>query len=172
MIGVVLFCDEGKRGCTPLLTTLRAIDDIYVLYWNHPNLLETIKKSKVDRWVLSGNATYTKDTDMYRVPMGIFSMPIRVFAICYSFQSTLVQLGYTMHHKPRQAITKYIQHKGKKILVALNYTQCIKSPVKGEEAASAGESMIVRYKNSLMTQFHPEKTADGRALLYDFLQKN
>jgi glutamine amidotransferase PdxT len=42
--------------------------------------------------------------------------------------------------------------------------------VKGELASYRNEVMMVRYKNALLTQFHPEGTADGRKLLVSFLQ--
>jgi glutamine amidotransferase PdxT len=53
--------------------------------------------------------------------------------------------------------------------VLLNYTQYIESPVTGEVASLGKEVMMVRYKNAVLTQFHPEGTADGRKLLASFL---
>lgn len=103
---------------------------------------------------------------MQRMPMAVFSLPIHVFCICYSFQSALVQLGYTLHHK-RKRVYKKVSLGGMTVL--LNYTQYIPSPVEGELASYGKECMMVRYKNALLTQFHPEATADGRKLLVSFL---
>jgi len=170
-VGLVLLCDVGKRGCTPLINTIISMGHTpTIIYWNDPNILTYIKSSNIQRWIFSGNATYKKDEDMTRVPMGVFDLPIKVFCICYSFQSTLLQLGYTLHHK-RSRVYKSIDipYKNTKLHVLLNYTQFIQSPVVGEVSSYHGESMIVQYKNAFMTQFHPEKTSDGRRLLKEFL---
>jgi GMP synthase-like glutamine amidotransferase len=166
-VGVVVMCDIGKSGCTTLVNTLLALGHTpLMIFWNHPNLVATIRTSGIDHWIFSGNATYTKDEDMHRMPMAVFSLPIHVFCICYSFQSALVQLGYTLHHK-RKRVYKKVSLGGMTVL--LNYTQYIPSPVEGELASYGKECMMVRYKNALLTQFHPEATADGRKLLVSFL---
>ena len=168
-VGVVLMCDLGKQGCTPLVNTLLALGHIPLVMYCNDSILQTIQTSGIDHWIFSGNATYTKDEDMYRMPMAVFSLPIHVFCICYSFQSALIQLGYTLHHK-RKRVNKRVQLPRVNLCVNLNYTQYIQSPVKGELASYNNEAMMVRYKNALLTQFHPEATADGRKLLVSFLQ--
>ena len=169
-IGVVLFCENGV-GCTQLIRTLHALGHtLFPVHWNHPNLVHLIQTSGIGTWIFSGNATYTKDKDMNRMPMAVFTLPIRVFCICYSFQSTLVQLGYTLHHKRNRVYKKVsIPVNGEPMKVLLNYTQYIESPVTGEVASLGKEVMMVRYKNAVLTQFHPEGTADGRKLLASFL---
>ena len=172
-VGVVTMCDAGKRGCTLLLNTLVSMDyDPFVLHWNTPNLISLIRRSGIKHWIFSGNATYTKDTDMYRMPMEAFSLPIHILCICYSFQSTLVQLGYTLHHKRKRQYRKVAIQlpSGKPMTILLNYTQFIRSPVIGEVASFEKEVMIFIYKNALLTQFHPEGTADGRKLMRAFLE--
>ena len=171
-VGVVSMCEVGKRGCTLLLNALSSMGHVpFVLHWNTPNLISLIRRSRIERWIFSGNATYTKDTDMYRMPMEVFSLPIQVLCICYSFQSTLVQLGYTLHHKRNRVYRKVVIYgqSGNPMTVLLNYTQYIKSPVIGELASLNKEVMIFRYKNAILTQFHPEGTADGRTLIRAFL---
>ena len=166
-------CDKGKRGCTPLLNTLESLNhSVYILHWNTPNIIQTIQRSGIQHWIFSGNATYTKDTDMTRMPMGIFDiLTIKVLGICYSFQSALVQLGYPLKHKrTRHFKNVMIPYEKTKILVQLNYTQYIESPVAGELSSYKGESMMCKYKNAILMQFHPENTADGRQLLKDFLE--
>ena len=80
-VGLVLLCDVGKRGCTPLINTIISMGHTpTIIYWNHPNILTYIKSSNIQRWIFSGNATYKKDEDMTRVPMGVFDLPIKVFA--------------------------------------------------------------------------------------------
>jgi len=165
-VGVVLMCDKGKQGCTPLINTLISFGHTpVILYWDD---ISSIKSSGISHWIFSGNATYKKE-DMTRMPMSVFSLPIHVFCICYSFQSALVQLGYALQYKKEPVFKTVSIFYKTPLRVKLKYSQHIKSPVKGELASYRQECMMFRYKNAILTQFHPELTADGRTLLKDFL---
>ena len=135
-----------------------------LLQINDPDLAKKIKHSSIQKWIFTGTgiATSVLNPLAPQVPLEIFNMKNKeFFLICYSMESVLHQLGNTLlERKPIKErfqigpLTLYRNHRF--------YFECekLKSTLKNVECYK-GEVMTVFYKNTVMTQWHPERTKDG-----------
>ncbi len=140
-----------------------------LLQINDPDLLKTIQNSNIQKWIFTGTgiATSVLNPLAPQVPLEILKLKDKeFFLICYSMESVLHQMGYKLvERKPKKErfqmgpLMLYRNHRF--------YFECekLKSSFQAMECYK-GEVMTVFYKNTVMTQWHPERTADG----FDCLQ--
>jgi len=145
-------------------------------------LLHTIKHSPITHWIFSGSPTSVVSPDAPQVPLALLNDK-RIMALCYSMESILVQLGVEMKtaahvqtgviHIP---ITKAdpLFEGIKDPMVMRRHHQCYFSthslPKLKLLASYKDQAMIVQFKQSVLIQFHPEKSVDGKKLLLNWLQ--
>lgn len=136
---------------------------------------DTIESSNIHHWIFSGGNQTVALKGTPRVCLKrLLRMPHKsFFLICYSMESALYQMGYPLLKRKTGVKREHIPLllNNRIVRVWRNHMYYIPSTSLAgrgevEEIASLyGESMMCIYKNIMMTQFHPERTADGRALL-------
>ena len=90
-------------------------------------------------------------------------------------ESVLIQLGYPVIKRVENKKEEFILHHNSKMLVNpaklyrnhQYYTPFSKNVM--FLANYENEAMIAVFKNSVMTQFHPEKTEDGKQMLFKWI---
>jgi imidazoleglycerol phosphate synthase glutamine amidotransferase subunit HisH len=152
-----------KLGHTPVIHQI-----------NEEALVETIQESPITHWIFTGTslAVSVLNPISPQVPMDILQMKDKCFfLICYSMESLLYQLGYPVVERKEVKkgrfdlgpITVYRYHKfyipankvNKKVKVLQTYD---------------GEVMTVTYKNTVLTQWHPERSNDGIQCLKNWIE--
>jgi GMP synthase-like glutamine amidotransferase len=134
-----------------------------------------IQSSSVQKWIFTGSPNNVTDENPCVVPLRLLDFPDKqFFFICYSMESVLYQLGYPVVKRDiykKEYFT--LEHPMKSMKnpahVFRNHHYFI--PASAIEASSEydGEAMIFLYKNSIMTQFHPERTDDGLQMLSSWI---
>jgi GMP synthase-like glutamine amidotransferase len=152
---------------------------------NQQVLFHRIQKSPIRHWIFSGSRYAVLHME-HQVPMALLETDKKFMMICYSMQSILVQLDvpikrrYIRRTEPFH-LTVPREHKDhplfKGIPSPMNVWRDhqwyfskadIPSPVK-LLASYNGEVMIATYKNAVLVQHHPERTADGKRFLENWL---
>jgi len=149
-------------------------------------LLRAIEHSPIRHWIFSGSRYHIHHTGVPIVPLDLFKTEKRFLMICYSMESVLVQLGFPIRER-------YINRKETfNLSVPKEYQthplfkglpssmrawrdhrfyfprDVLKVPVYVLSSYN-GEAMIATYKNAVLVQHHPEKTAQGRQLLENWI---
>jgi len=151
-------------------------------------LFHRIQKSPIRHWIFSGSR-YSVLHMEHQVPMALLHTDKKFMMICYSMESVLIQLGapikqrYVRRTEPfRLTVPK--EHKDhplfKDISSPMNvwrdhhwYFSKADIPSSVKLLASYnGEAMIATYKNMVLVQHHPERTADGKRFLENWLALN
>lgn len=151
-------------GHTPLL-----------LHFTDPCLHKNIEESSIQHWIFSGSTHTVHNRSAPQIQLkSLTSMwNKKFFLICYSMESALLQLGHAVKKRSSGVKREYFSLYGKRFWRFHSYYIPSFTHSQAREIVSIvshdGESMIAIYKNILMTQFHPEKTSDGRTLLYHWL---
>lgn len=144
-----------------------------ILQINDPDLLQKIKESKIQKWIFTGTglATSVLNPLAPQVPLDIFKMKDKeFFCICYSMESVLHQMGIPLQERNPKTerfflgpLQLYRNHRF--------YFSCRALKEKFDRVdCYRGEGMTVFYKNTVMTQWHPERTADGRKCLKAWIE--
>ena len=178
-VGVINMCGN-RNSCSFLLKALNDLGCRVTVIEKDQPILQMVKASKIRRWILTGTTMHVQE--LPPVPMELFSLGKLLFVICYSFESVLEQYGCPL--VKRAIKTEYI-----KIPIDVRYpifhdipnpmriyrhhelyvpSKCVKPPFKIVSSYEK-ETMIVLYKNAVLTQFHPERSAHGRILLKNWL---
>ena len=147
------------------------------------DLFARIKKSPIKNWIFSGSTLHIHEGGP-QVPLDILKLDKRFLLICYSMESLITRICKCENHlKERYTHKNEIFHmkqpseywlfNGIKedMVLRRNHHWYIPAgllPVY-EIASYRGELMIAGYKNCLMMQFHPEKTADGIKMIENWL---
>ena len=147
------------------------------------DLFARIKKSPIKNWIFSGSTLHIHEIGP-QVPLDILKLDKRFLLICYSMESLITRICKCEHHLKERYIHKneifhmkrpseYWLFDGIKedMVLRRNHHWYIPAgllPVY-EIASYRGELMIAGYKNCLMMQFHPEKTADGIKMIENWL---
>jgi len=176
-------------GLTP---TVYHVDD---LIKHKVNLTLLIAQSPIKHWVFTGSAQSIYEKDSPQIPLTIFNIfGKRFLLICYSMESVLKQLGYLVlkrYERKRELFKLHLQ-KTKVLLSGREHLfEYISDPAEYwrnhqyytpvqnmdkqkiyEVASYRGELMIAFYKNAVMTQFHPERTVDGKRFLKNWVHEN
>jgi GMP synthase-like glutamine amidotransferase len=141
---------------------------------NEDNLVQTLKNSPISLWIFTGTglALSVHNPLAPQVPLEILEMKDKHFlCICYSMESILYQLGYPVVERKAvrkgkfdlEGLTLYRYHRfyipvnkvNKKIKVLQSYD---------------GELMTAAYKNTLLVQWHPERTHEGKICLQNWIE--
>ena len=176
-----------KLGYTPIILNLYKSTS--------KKIYEIIKRSKIVKWIFSGSPCCVIDRNSPQIPLQIFDLKNKEFMlICYSLQSAAFQMKYPISIRSELKKEKFLLDvdMNKTNDITLNFLfEGINSPIKLwrnhygfvasnhiiqsknefiEIASYEGESMIVLYKNTILVQFHPERTRDGYTLINNWLQ--
>jgi len=152
--------------------------------FSEEELFARIKKSPIKNWIFSGSTLHIHEGGP-QVPLDILKLEKRFLLICYSMESLITRICKCEHHlKERYTHKNEIFHlrqpqefswlfDGIKEDMVLRrnhhwYLPAGLLPVH-EIASYRGELMIAGYKNCLMMQFHPEKSADGLKMIANWL---
>ena len=149
-------------------------------------LCRLIQQSPIKYWIFSGSQYHVTHEGKPHVPMDLLKTDKRLLCICYSMESVLIQLGVPIreryiHRKEPFHLTIPSQYADHPLF------EGIQNPMKGWRdhrwyfnhrdihapvkllASYNGEAMIATYKNAVLVQHHPEKTADGRQFIRNWL---
>jgi len=152
-----------------------------------------IKNSDIRYWIFSGSPLSVVDRLSPQIPMDIFNLAEkRYMFICYSLESVMYQLKYpiSIRHDLKKEIFNLDVDKSKIIKSKTGYLfENITFPMKvwrnhygyvsntvintnliSEVASYEGESMILLYRNSVLLQYHPERTKDGLKLIKNWIR--
>jgi GMP synthase-like glutamine amidotransferase len=164
----------------------------HVIHFDNPtDVYNTIKNSTIKKWIFSGSSLTVNADGSPQVPLKIFNIKNKEFLlICYSMESALYQLkistlkkryenkkedfNLNINIKLVKELNKEYLLNGLKNPMKLyrNHHWYFKANIKSdmfEIAKYRGESMMIIYKNTIMTQFHPERTDDGILLIKNWL---
>jgi len=175
------------------------IPHIIDLAHTHPDkIYYYIKNSNIKHWIFSGSPLSVIEKNSPQIPMEIFRLISKRFMfICYSLESVMFQLKYPISfrkelkkeifkldinkNKIKNTNTEYLfNHINFPMKVWRNHygfvpSNLIKSNLLSnsnlsEVASYEGESMILLYKNSILIQYHPERTLDGIILIKNWIK--
>ena len=152
-----------------------------------------IKNSHIKHWIFSGSPTSVIDKGSPQIPMEIFRLTYKRFMfICYSLESVMFQLKYPIsirrelkkelfslnvsRSKIKNTNTEYLfENINFPMNVWRNHygyvsNLIINNNLIHEVASYEGESMILLYRNSILVQYHPERTHDGLKLIDNWIR--
>jgi GMP synthase-like glutamine amidotransferase len=137
-----------------------------------------IQRSRISKWICTGSPSSIYDPNSPSLPMELFDLPDKqFFLICYSMEYVLKKLGYQVLKR---------QENKRETFVLVHATQLLRNPatlyrnhqyytpaksIPFFVAEHQGEAMIVRYKQTIMTQFHPERSDDGKQMLFQWIHE-
>jgi len=183
----------SENGPEHVLNAVSELGYIPVLYDPRTSdISETISSSTIKYWIFTG-ADLTVKPGNPMVPIDTLDSNAntdkRFFLICYSMESALNQLGHKLHDRTlrrkenfqlpydndratRQDQAALFNNVPNPMNVWRNHSWFVvvdpKSPA--VLATHENETMLYLRKNAVMTQFHPERTADGKQLMRNWLQ--
>lgn len=157
----------------------RALDSIgctYTVVEFDENHYETIRRSRLTRWILTGSGYNVMNKTSPQLDIRLLKMRDKRFMmVCYSMESILLQLGCHLITRRNNAKEYFHLDIGENTIKAFrnHYTYIVPDSIhqRGMRllATYKGEAMNVEYKNALMTQWHPERTADGIEFMREWL---
>ena len=156
-----------------------------------------IKKSHIIHWIFSGSPLCIIDKRSTQIPLELFKLTAkRYMFICYSLESIMYQLKYPI--SIRYDLKKeffnltidndnIIKNKLESLYKSINFPMIMWRNHYGfvssdyiknnklnynlvEIASYQGESMILLYRNSILLQFHPERSNDGLQLINNWIR--
>jgi anthranilate/para-aminobenzoate synthase component II len=183
-IGIVNMYDTNPPF---LVNAIKQLDcRPYVINYSE-NVLHIIKKSKIKKWIFSG-ANEDVLENVKQVPLELLTLKDKQFMmICYSMESVLIQLGYEIKKRFHKR-TEYFNMNVLMYKIPADFKylfERLESPMKmyrehlwyfnaadlGEfsKVSYNGETMMAFYNNSVLVQFHPEKSIAGKKLLNNWI---
>ena len=161
-----------------LPNALESIGCGYTIVDFDENHLETIRRSRITRWILTGSDHNVMNKTTPQLDLGLLRMHGKRFMmVCYSMESILLQLGCHLI-KRRNNVKEYsdLDIGGTTIKAFRNhYTYIVPDSLKRGMrllATYKGDTMNVEYKNAVMTQWHPERTADGIQFMKEWITQS
>jgi GMP synthase-like glutamine amidotransferase len=150
----------------------------YVLDLYHGSkekIVNIIKRSNITYWIFTGSPALVTDRNAPQVPLDIYKFHNKKYMmICYSLESIAYQLKLPISF--RQDNKKEIfemQINNKKLKLWRNHYAFLSSDINIEPLQYSKsyntECMILYYKNSILVQFHPERTYDGIEFIYNWI---
>jgi len=161
--------------------------DIYHLSNNTSEIYTIVKNSNIKKWIFTGSSNNVLDDNSPVVPIQLLDLPNKEFMfICYSMESIMHQLNFGLH--------KRIENKKEFFQLVLNIYKIklmnkdyifkdLKLPLdlwrnhhyyientNLDVASYNNESMMLFIKNSILVQFHPERTEDGHILIRNWVE--
>ena len=189
MIGVVNMYEHEKKihYLLEALSTLgykpHMIDGFHM---SKTDVYTYISTSPIDIWIFSGADHTVIEKESPQISLKLLQMKDKRFMfICYSMESILHQMGYPI--KKRAINKKEYFNLTVSSQVKSELFKDISFPMKCKRnhrwyfsskdimkpvellASYNGDAMLATYKNAVLVQFHPEKSADGKKLLWNFL---
>ena len=156
---------------------LESIGCGYTIIEFDTDYVETIRSSQITHWILTGSDYNVMNKTTPQLDLNLLKMQDKRFMmVCYSMESILLQLGCHLI-KRRENMMEYfnLDIGGTKIRAFRNhYTYIVPDSIKRGMrllATYKGCAMNVEYKNTVMTQWHPERTADGIQFMKEWLLK-
>ncbi len=137
----------------------------YILQIHDPELMEKIKSSKIQKWIFTGSSLRLSVLNPMspQVPLDILKMKDKeFFLICYSMESLFHQLGYPVVQR-NHFVKETFSLGPLKVYRNHQYyvpVEKVDNKIKVTESYK-GEVMTAFYKNTVLTQWHPERTKDG-----------
>ena len=172
-----------KRSGIQLEKSIKELGFDIVMYDYTENHYEIMRKSNIKHWIFTGSPMNVNADRAPQIDIRILNMKNKkVFLICYSMESVLGQLGCRLVKRERNQ--KKIIFLG--ILYNNFLTKGLSSPIRAWrnhetyvpvnslknsirlQMQFEGEVMTCLYKNSVMTQWHPEHTEDGKQLFLNW----
>ena len=172
-VGVIDFY-YPRKGISPLLESLTKLGYTAKVISGESVSLKQIQESPIKKWIMSGahrHALY----DSYQVPQQITKLKDKEFLlICYSMESFLHQMGYPIFCRKENKKENILLKFPEELKVFRNH-YCYVPSFKLDSRIKLinsyrGETMTALYKNITMTQWHPEKSADGLQFLASWLR--
>ena len=157
------------------------------------SLYKIVRQSGIKKWIFSGSPQSVHSKESTQIPLDVFKHSSKDFLlICYSMESVMKQVGLDVleRYENRKGYFNLHIQKGKALIFGKEWLfEGIKSPCYlwrnhhcytpstslediNELASYRGELMIAFHKHLLFMQFHPERSADGKRLLKNWLQGN
>jgi imidazoleglycerol phosphate synthase glutamine amidotransferase subunit HisH len=109
--------------------------------------------------------------------MELLDLPNKEYCfICYSMEYVLHKLGYPVlkrnaNKKEDFLLSLPTPYRKTPASLYRNHRYYIPAESIDHLAEYDGEAMIVQYKQAYMTQFHPEKSEDGKQMLFVWLHQ-
>jgi len=150
--------------------------------FSEDELFARIKKSPIKNWIFSGSTLHIHEGGP-QVPLDLLKLDKRFLLICYSMESLITRICKCSHHLKERYTHKnelfHLQRSSYWLFDGIKEDMVLRRnhhwylpagvlPVH-EIASYRGELMIAGYRNCLMMQFHPEKTADGLKMMENWL---
>ncbi len=158
----------------------KALDSIgcdYTIIDFDENHVENIRRSRIKCWILTGSDYNVMNKTTPQLDLDLLKMSDKRFMlVCYSMESILLQLGCHLI-KRRNNVQEYfdLDLGGNTIKAFRNhYTYIVPDSLKRGMrllATHKGDTMNVEYKNTVMVQWHPERTADGIQFMKEWINK-
>lgn len=172
-IGIVDFSKRPKKNDS-LQQALQILGhDIFVVH-HTDDWYNIVKSSRIKHWIMTGAAYDVFSIKSPQVDTRITQLINKRFLlICYSMESFLLQMGCKLNRRERTKEEFMLNSNGTRIVAWRNHNTFI--PTDGLQpeikllASYKNETMTAKYKNILMTQWHPEKTNDGTIFLLNWL---
>jgi len=134
-----------------------------------------IKGSSIKHWIFSGSDIAIVNKGSPQVSMKLFKLNKKIMCLCYSMESVIVQLGYTLKDRKINITENFILDLGTRIKAHRNHRWYFDDVIYKKPlypvAFYKGELMMALYKNAVLMQFHPERTADGKKLIHAWLSE-
>ena len=177
----------GPKYVTEALVNLNYDPVVYSIH-NTENIAKIIKDSSIKRWIFTGSKLMVPAKGSAQVPMEIMTYSDKeFFLICYSMESVLWQMGYKLHERALNRRENFdLQIDSTRLQSRPALMRNLKNPLHlqrnhrwyltldsalpGVVATYENETMMFLYKNTVMTQYHPEKTEDGKRLLLNWIE--
>lgn len=146
------------------------------IFGHSDQLVSIIRKSPIRYWFFTGSSYDVLSPISPQIDVGIFDLKDKhLFMICYSMESALFNLGYKLQKKPRtnRRIFDIVSRDGRIIHAWKShdtYVPVSLNPKLKPITRYNDEIMTIIYKNSIMTQWHPERTHDGLLLIFEWLE--
>jgi GMP synthase-like glutamine amidotransferase len=172
-IGIVDFSKRPKKNDS-LQEALKILgNDIFVVH-HADDWFNIVKSSRIKHWIMTGSAYDVFGNKSPQIDTRITQLVNKRFLlICYSMESFLLQMGCKLSRRERTKETFMLNDNGALFNAWRNHNTFI--PTDGLQpgirllAEYKNETMTAKYKNILMTQWHPEKTDDGIIFLSNWL---
>jgi len=154
------------------------------------SLAKLIGRSGIKHWIFSGSPQRVHNASSVQIPLNCLAFKDKEFLlICYSMESVLNQLKFEVRERFEnkkeyfnlhiQQTKAYIYGKSYLFKGISNpmycwrnhrwYTPALRDEPLVELASYRGELMMAFYKNLLFTQFHPERSYDGKKFMRNWL---
>lgn len=174
LVGIVNLNRYGEP--THLVNVLEKLGHTTHIIEHSNKTVSIIQKSTIRYWFFTGSSYDVLSPISPQIDTKVFEIKdTKLFFICYSMESALFNLGYKLYKKPRtnRRIFDIISSNGNKIRVWKShdtYAPLSLHPRLKTIMSYNDEIMTIDYKNSIMTQWHPERTRDGVLLIRDWLE--